>query len=82
MTTPTPTEPLPEDPRPAALRRRNQVLAIIAIVVGALVPVAFAFGFDVCSPLDAVGVHLDACAPDELPPPAPSPGTQRDAGAR
>jgi hypothetical protein len=86
--TPTPTEPepLPEDARPAALRRRNQILAIGAIVVAALVPLAMAFGFDVCSPLDAVGVHLDACEPEALPPApapaAPSPGDPGDAGAR
>jgi hypothetical protein len=80
--TPTPTEPLPDDPRPAALRRRNQIVAIIAIVVGALVPVAMAFGFDVCGTLDAVGVNLDACAADVPPQPAPSPGSPRDAGVR
>lgn len=79
--TPTPTEPepLPEDDRPAALRRRNQILAIVAIVVAALVPVAMAFGFDVCTPLDAVGVHLEAC---ELALPAPSTPAPSDAGAQ
>jgi hypothetical protein len=82
MTTPTPTEPelLPEDLRPAALRRRNQILAIVAIVLAALVPVAMAFGFDLCTPLEAVGVHLDACAPDPAPTPASSPATRSDAG--
>jgi len=77
------TEQTPE-PKPAALRRRNQILAVLAIVLAAAVPAAFAFGVDVCTPLAAVGVTLDACkAEPPLPPAAaPSPAAPGDAGAR
>jgi hypothetical protein len=77
MTTPdTPPEPLP---RPAALRPRNQILAGIAVVLAAAVPLALAYGIDLCTILDAVGVELDACARittpiDYSPEPAPVPG--------
>ena len=69
------TPPDPPEPRPAALRRRPQILAIVALVLAAAVPVALGFGIDVCSTLGAVGVHLDACAQ-----PAP-PSATPDAGA-
>lgn len=78
MTTPI-EPPEPEPDRPAALRTRPQILAIIAIVLAALVPIAMAFGLPVCPVLEAVGVHLDACQPpsppvvDPTPPPAPEP---------
>ncbi len=91
MTTPDPapeSEPLP---RPAALRTRNQVLAIIGILLAAAVPIALAYGLDVCPVLSAVGVKLDACEriltpvepePEALPPPPPSPPSMRDAGSK
>jgi hypothetical protein len=66
------------EPPPAAPRTRNQVLAIGAILLAAAVPIALAFGVDVCTPLRAVGVELDACA---LPGAAPiSPGSTPSMG--
>jgi hypothetical protein len=41
------------EPPPAAPRTRNQVLAIGAILLAAAVPIALAFGVDVCTPLRA-----------------------------
>jgi hypothetical protein len=73
----TSSEP-PPPPVPAALRQRNQWLAIVAIVVAALVPIALAFNVDVCTPLRAVGIELAACA--RAVPAAPSPRAARDAG--
>lgn len=60
MTTSDP--PPPPVPTPPALRPRNQVFAIIAIVLAAAVPIALAVGVDLCTPLRAVGVELAACA--------------------
>lgn len=48
-------------PVPIALKRRNQIIAIAAILLAAAVPIALAFGIDVCAPLAAAGIELDAC---------------------
>jgi hypothetical protein len=80
---PVTPEPLPElepAPVPAASKRRNQILAIGAIVIAAAVPILMAFGVDVCSTTRAVGIELAACKP--APAPAPSPGAQGDAGVK
>jgi hypothetical protein len=78
-TTDPPPEPTP--PRPAGLRTRNQVLAVIAVVLAAAVPIALAFGVEVCPALDAVGIEIESCARIMTPvveTPAPVPG--HDAG--
>lgn len=76
-----PPEPLPQ---PAALRPRNQALAVLAILLAAAVPIALAFGLDICPTLDAVGVELDACARITTPvdEAEPSPPSMRDAGVK
>lgn len=70
---------------------RSQVVALVAILIAAAVPVALAFGVDVCPTLVALGIELDACAHvhgpvggpvDDLPSPEPaSPGAPGDGGA-
>lgn len=70
------------NPLPAA--RWKQISAIIGILIAAAVPIAMAFGLDVCGPLDAVGVELDACASPLQPRDAPAPSREAfsDAGAQ
>ena len=76
--TDTPETPPETRPVPAALKQRNQILAVVAIVVAASVPILLAFGFDVCAPLAAVGIELDACKAAPAPAAAPA----GDAGAK
>lgn len=73
-----PVKPPPPDRAREPLSWK-QISAILAIVIAAAVPIAMAFGVDVCGPLDAVGIELDACAPPAAP--APSPASD-DAGVR
>lgn len=76
--TPTPAPQPPLD----SFSRRPKWLAILAIVIAAAVPIAMAFGVDVCAPLDAVGIELDACSSTPAPSDAPSPEASDDAGAQ
>lgn len=64
---------------PAPAVRWKQISAILAIVIAAAVPIAMAFGVDLCTPLEAVGIELDACGPAQL---APSPEASSDAGVQ
>ena len=83
MTTPVPATPPPDpvEQRPAALRRTPQILALVALVLAASVPLALAFGVDVCAPLEAVGLHLDACAPPAPPSATPATAPVDDEGS-
>ena len=77
---PSKPEPPPDfefPPEPKRGVTKGQVLAIIAIVLAAAVPIALQFGVDICGVTGAVGIELDACArirtPVELtaePPPS------------
>lgn len=72
MSAPVMSPPRKPEREPVAWKR---ISAIIAIAIATAVPLSMLLGFDVCTPLAAVGVELDACA--RVPAPAPSPG---DAG--
>ena len=77
----TPEAPELEPAPPSHPPRWQRIAAIVAIVLAVAVPIAVAFGVDVCTPLDAAGVDLDACksSPATRSDDAPSPGAPGDA---
>lgn len=68
------SEPAPEPEIAPPPEPRRKWIAIAALFIATAVPLVMALGLDICGPLDAVGVHLDACKA----PPAPAPTSSPD----